>query len=126
MTGDLPGSDLTPSEGVSQPDDRLGISPKTANLTSPSNGLPTTAADGPSATMLDAATGEGGVRADGFVRKKLSKLLKGKEEEWTAVAQRKGPLQLLDLPMDILKEIVKEVSLSSQRLSETLRLILFS
>jgi hypothetical protein len=62
--------------------------------------------------MLDPTIGEGGARGDGSVRKKLSKLLKGKEEEWAAVAQRKGPLRLLDLPMDILKEIVKEASVS--------------
>lgn len=43
-------------------------------------------------------------------RIKLAKLLKGKEEEWAAVAKRKsGPLKLLDLPLDILKEIIKEV-----------------
>lgn len=40
---------------------------------------------------------------------KISNLLKDKEREWTAVAERKGPLRLLDLPMDVLKEIVKEV-----------------
>lgn len=44
-----------------------------------------------------------------LVRRKISRLLQGKEEEWTAVATKSGPLQLLDLPMDILKEIVKEV-----------------
>jgi hypothetical protein len=43
-------------------------------------------------------------------RTKISNLLKDKEQEWTAVAARKGPLRLLDLPMDVLKEIVKEVS----------------
>lgn len=113
MTGDLPGSELAPSEGVSRPDDRLGVSPKTTNLTSASNGLPTTAVDGPSTTMVDpVASDGGGASGEGFVRKKLSKFLKGKEKEWMAVAQRKGPLKLLDLPMDILKEIVKEVSLS--------------
>lgn len=40
---------------------------------------------------------------------KISNLLKDKEQEWAAVAERKGPLRLLDLPMDVLKEIVKEV-----------------
>lgn len=39
----------------------------------------------------------------------ISRLLQGKEKEWAAVADRKGPLQLLDLPVDILKEIVREV-----------------
>lgn len=39
-----------------------------------------------------------------------ARLLKGKEKEWAAVvANKKGPLRLLDLPMDVLKEIVKEV-----------------
>lgn len=41
---------------------------------------------------------------------RISNLLKDKEQEWTAVVEKKGPLQLLDLPMDVLKEIVKEVS----------------
>jgi hypothetical protein len=36
--------------------------------------------------------------------------LKGKEKEWTAVAEKKRPLQLLDLPVDILKEIIEKVS----------------
>ena len=35
--------------------------------------------------------------------------LKGKEKEWTAVAEKKRPLQLLDLPVDILKEIIEKV-----------------
>ncbi|QSZ28831.1 hypothetical protein DSL72_003336 [Monilinia vaccinii-corymbosi] len=44
-------------------------------------------------------------------RTKISNLLKDKEQEWTAVAEkRNGPLRLLDLPMDVLKEIVKEVT----------------
>lgn len=43
-------------------------------------------------------------------RTKMSHLLKDKEQEWTAVVEKKGPLRLLDLPMDVLKEIVKEVT----------------
>lgn len=39
----------------------------------------------------------------------MSKLLQGKEKEWAAVIEKKGPLTLLDLPVDILKEIVREV-----------------
>lgn len=40
----------------------------------------------------------------------LARLLKGKDREWPAVfANKKGPLRLLDLPIDVLKEIVKEV-----------------
>lgn len=42
-------------------------------------------------------------------RAKISSLLKDREQEWTAVVEKKGPLQLLDLPLDVLKEIVKEV-----------------
>lgn len=45
-------------------------------------------------------------------KQSLSKLLKGKEKEWAAVA-RKGPLRLLDLPVDILKEIIHQVSINS-------------
>ena len=40
-------------------------------------------------------------------RAKMANLLKGKEKECAAV--KTGPLHLLDLPMDILKDIVKEV-----------------
>ncbi|EKG10480.1 Armadillo-like helical [Macrophomina phaseolina MS6] len=36
----------------------------------------------------------------------LTKLLNGKEKEWTAIAEKKGPIQLLDLPVDILKAII--------------------
>jgi len=40
----------------------------------------------------------------------LKKLLKGKEREWASIgATRTGPLRLLDLPVDVLKEIIKEV-----------------
>ena len=40
---------------------------------------------------------------------KMSELLKDRDGEWKSVAERKRPLQLLDLPIDVLKEIVKEV-----------------
>jgi hypothetical protein len=108
MTSSLSISDSNFGESGSQTDDGSAANPKAATLTSNSNGLHPSVAGGQGATMLDPATSEG-IRADGFVRKKLSKLLKGKEEEWTAVAQKKGPLRLLDLPMDVLKEIIKEV-----------------
>ena len=39
----------------------------------------------------------------------VAKLLKGEEKLWSAVAEKQGPLHLLDLPVVILKEIVKEV-----------------
>jgi hypothetical protein len=41
----------------------------------------------------------------------LVRSLKGKEKEWTVVAEKKRPLQLLDLPVDILKEIIDKVRL---------------
>ncbi len=108
MTSSLPSSGLNLGENASQTDDGAVSITKTVSLTS-SNTFHSTPAGGQGSTMLDSLPSEAGPRADGFVRKKLSKFLKGKEEEWTAVAQRKGPLQLLDLPMDVLKEIVKEV-----------------
>ncbi|KAG9248449.1 hypothetical protein BJ878DRAFT_37032 [Calycina marina] len=43
-------------------------------------------------------------------RSKLSSLLKDKEQEWTDVVKKEGPLRLLDLPLDVLKEIIKEVT----------------
>ncbi len=43
---------------------------------------------------------------------KVARLLKGKEKDWAAGAEKEGPLQLLDLPLDILKIIIKEVSAS--------------
>jgi len=43
----------------------------------------------------------------------VSRTLKGKEKEWAAVAEKKRPLQLLDLPVDILREIVGHVSLQT-------------
>ncbi|KAI1208752.1 uncharacterized protein F4807DRAFT_132652 [Annulohypoxylon truncatum] len=40
----------------------------------------------------------------------LSKLLRGKGPEWEAIGAKPRPLQLLDLPVDILRLIVKEVT----------------
>ncbi|KAF2144765.1 uncharacterized protein K452DRAFT_296160 [Aplosporella prunicola CBS 121167] len=39
-------------------------------------------------------------------REAISKLLNGKEQEWNSIAQKKAPLQLLDLPVDILRGII--------------------
>ena len=41
---------------------------------------------------------------------KMSRLHKGKEKELATTVRKEGPLQLLDLPLDILKDIFKEVS----------------
>lgn len=47
----------------------------------------------------------------GATKSELSGRLREKEETLASVAEkkRKGPLQLLDLPMDVLKDIIKEV-----------------
>lgn len=44
-------------------------------------------------------------------RDAIAKLLKGKEKERTFTV-KKAPLTLLDLPVDILKEIIQQVKLS--------------
>lgn len=40
----------------------------------------------------------------------LAKLLQGREREWSGVAEKDKPLRLLDLPVDVLQAIVKEVT----------------
>jgi len=44
-------------------------------------------------------------------RAAVSRYLKDKEEEWNKVPERTGPLNLLELPVDILRLIVKEACL---------------
>lgn len=39
----------------------------------------------------------------------FAKHMNGKQEEWTAIADRKRPLELLDLPVDVLQSIIREV-----------------
>jgi hypothetical protein len=48
----------------------------------------------------------------------LQRTMKGKEKEWSSVAEKKRPLQLLDLPVDILREIIGQVRSCSFRLVE--------
>lgn len=50
-------------------------------------------------------------------RAAISNILKEKEQEWASVAAKKGPLKLLDLPLDVLKEIMKDVCFYSQSAS---------
>ena len=45
----------------------------------------------------------------GIAEEKMARLLKGKEKDWAVAAQKRGPLRLLDLPIDVLKIILKEV-----------------
>lgn len=40
----------------------------------------------------------------------ISRLLKGKEHEWKIVTAKPGPLHLLDLPVEVLRLVTKEVS----------------
>lgn len=40
----------------------------------------------------------------------ISRLLKGKEHEWKVVTAKPGPLHLLDLPVEVLRLVTKEVS----------------
>lgn len=49
----------------------------------------------------------------------ISRLLQGKEKEWTAVVEKQGPLNLLDLPVDILREIIHHVSTAQANRSLT-------
>lgn len=116
MTTSLPSPELTISDTVSQPDENIFTIPKTFAACQASNDMKAVDmsddSDGytmgtPAASVASDRMEKQGVDA----RSKISSLLKDKEQEWTAVAEKKekGPLRLLDLPMDVLKEIVKEV-----------------
>lgn len=61
--------------------------------------------------QAEAAAGE---HESAVIEEKAARLLKGKERERESVVQGVRPLQLLDLPVDILKEIIKEVSDASK------------
>jgi hypothetical protein len=111
MTTGLPSPDLANSDTASQPDDQPVSIPKTSAATLPSNDLKLSdpGSGHQMATSESATTPEKTQKAGLDVRTKISNLLKDKEQEWTAVVKKQGPLQLLDLPLDVLKEIVKEV-----------------
>ncbi|TAQ83501.1 hypothetical protein B7494_g8176 [Chlorociboria aeruginascens] len=102
--------DLAMSDTAIHPDDLPGV-PKTSAAVQPSispkqsvhgAGHQPPATDTMSSEKLDNSAID--------AKTKISNLLKDKAEEWAAVVEKKGPLQLLDLPMDVLKEIVKEVT----------------
>lgn len=111
MTTSLPNPDLSLSDTASQPDDQLVSVPKTSAAAQPSNHLKPSGVGSDHHQMAtpECPAPEKVERPSFDARTKISNLLKDKEQEWTAVAERKGPLRLLDLPMDVLKEIVKEV-----------------
>lgn len=127
-----PSPDLAISDTASQPDEQLYAIPKTFSASQASNDMKTmdlyVDSDGCQVgTPAHVASNNMGMQ--GFdARSKMSSLLKDKEQEWTQVLERRdGPLRLLDLPLDILKEIVKEVrdfnnwlDLSPRRLVSTM------
>ena len=45
----------------------------------------------------------------------MAKSLRSKEKEWTTPARKEDPLRLLDLPLDLLKLILNQVSAVSWR-----------
>ncbi|CAG8974157.1 hypothetical protein HYALB_00002796 [Hymenoscyphus albidus] len=109
MTADLPGPNLAPNDSL--PDEQLITVPKTSAACQPlnkmkSNGYPETH----EVPLPESEAVEKNTKLGIDARSKISSLLKDREQEWTAVAKKEGPLQLLDLPMDVLKEIVKEVT----------------
>jgi hypothetical protein len=111
MTTSLSSPDLTFSDTASQPDEQPLSTPKTAAATQPSNDLkPSELGTGDKMTTPELATDEKIRKSDIDAKTKISNLLKDKEQEWTAVVAKEGPLHLLDLPLDVLKEIVKEVN----------------
>ena len=112
MTTGLPSPDLAFSDTASQPEDQPVSIPKTSAATQPLNDLKASdpGAGHQMATPEPATPSEKTQMAGVDVRTKISNLLKDREQEWTAVVKKQGPLQLLDLPLDVLKEIVKEAS----------------
>lgn len=46
----------------------------------------------------------------------ISSLLGDKQHEWNALTSKRGPLRLLDLPVDVLNLVIKEVCLQMHRL----------
>ncbi|PMD39951.1 hypothetical protein L207DRAFT_583794 [Hyaloscypha variabilis F] len=114
MTTSLPSPDLSLSDTASQPDEQVTTVPKTSAASQQSNNMKSGLAgdvDGAQVGTTDAGEHDKTRKSTIDPRAKISSLLKDKEREWTAVVEnRKGPLRLLDLPMDVLKEIVKEVT----------------
>ncbi|CZS91232.1 uncharacterized protein RAG0_01954 [Rhynchosporium agropyri] len=114
MTANTPSPDLSTSDTASQTDDHLLTIPKTSAAYKATNGMKAVDVSDDSDSYLmgtPASVASDNMEYPGIdMRTKISQLLKDKEQEWTAVAEKKGPLRLLDLPMDVLKEIVKEVT----------------
>ncbi len=113
MTTNIPNPDIAFSDTASQPEEPTIAIPKTSAASQASGDMkPSDFSDDSDACQM----GTPGSSSSDATRKtsidaktKISSLLKEKEQEWAAVVKKKGPLRLLDLPMDVLKEIVKEV-----------------
>ena len=112
MAAYQPSPDLPLSDTASQPDEQTISYPKTCAASQAS-----TTPKPPDSTIVQSqppsaqSSSERAERTGSDARTKISNLLKDKEQEWAAVVDKKGPLRLLDLPMDVLKEIVKEVGI---------------
>jgi hypothetical protein len=110
MTSQSSLSDPHLDDNTSQFDDQSSTYPRTSAATQPSDSQ-MIAEPGAACGMATPTSSSGKADKAGIdARTKISNLLKDKAREWTAVVEkRNGPLRLLDLPMDVLKEIVKEV-----------------
>jgi len=113
MTTNLSSPDAPLSDTASQPDDQLVNIPKTSASSHPCHDMTTTElcddSDGYQMETPGSGASHKTGKTDIDARATISNLLKDKEQEWAAVAAKKGPLELLDLPLDVLKELVKEV-----------------
>ena len=83
----------------------------------PQDQLPTGVSNGYRESLQDADGEAGAPPVVGNCNEKMAtevrigKLLKGKEKEWSAAVKKDGPLKLLDLPLDVLKDILNKVGL---------------
>lgn len=117
MTAHVPPPDPQLDEIVSQSDELSSSCPKTSAAAQLSESMTLPDRVSGSAMALPTSPSEKVESAGMDARSKISNLLKEKEQEWTSVVEkRNGPLRLLDLPMDILKEVVKEVDDKSSSL----------
>ncbi|ESZ90036.1 hypothetical protein SBOR_9579 [Sclerotinia borealis F-4128] len=107
MTAHVPPPNSHLDDIVSQSDELSSSCPKTSAAAQPTDNsmLSDRASGGAMATPTSASEKADEAGIDD-ARTKISNLLKDKEQEWAAVMERNGPLRLLDLPMDVLKEIV--------------------
>lgn len=113
MTTSSPSIDPHQSEATSVPDEHLfNTTPKTAAASNCASSLKVShnADSDTTTTDVHASTGDA-LKDDENAKDLIKALLKEKLDEWTHVVQRTGPLRLLDLPVDVLKEIVKEASI---------------